>query len=147
MSVERQRFFEGAFIAIFSVVLLLVFYHLISMNGLVLGNDPAVHLEKALIFLQTGSIPLSNLGWAPPLFSILLSALIAFTGATSIEQLILVVKLLAVLIDWLLFFSVYLLGSRFFGRRIGAISVVLLLICFPMFELNLWGGYTTVLGL
>jgi hypothetical protein len=147
MSVERQRFFEGAFGAVFSVVILLVFYHLISMNGLVLGNDPAVHLEKALIFLQTGNIPLSNLGWAPPLFSILLSALIAFTNASSIGQLILVVKLLAVLIDWLLFFSVYLLSSKFLGRRNGVTSVVLLLLCFPVFELNLWGGYTTVLGL
>lgn len=117
------------------------------MNGLVLGNDPAVHLEKALIFLDTGQISLSNLGWTPPLYSILVAVFIAFTGATSLEQLILIVKVAAVLIDWLLFFSVYLLGSKFFGRRVGATAAVLLLMSFPLFELNQWGGYTTVLAL
>jgi len=117
------------------------------MNGLVLGNDPAVHMEKAHIFLQTGKIPLENLGWTPPLFQILLAVLISFTGATSVAQLIFLEKTLAVLIDWLLFFSVYLIGSKFFGKRIGGIAAVLLLFCFPMYELNLWGGYTTVLGL
>jgi hypothetical protein len=147
LSPERQRILEAAFAAVFSVTILVVFFQLMSMNGLVLGNDPAVHLEKALIFLQTGKIPLSNLGWTPPLYSILLSMFIAFTGASSLEQLILVVKVAAVLIDWLLFFSVYLLGSKFFGRRVGATAAVLLLLCFPLFELNLWGGYTTVLAL
>jgi len=147
MSVERQRFFEGAFVAIFSVVVLLVFYHLISMNGLVLGNDPAVHLEKALIFLRTGVIDLGNWGWTPPLYSILLAAFITFTNASSLNQLILVTKLAAVLIDWLLFFSVYLFGSKLFGKRVGVTAVVLLLLCFPMFEVNAFGGYTTVLAL
>ena len=117
------------------------------MNGLVLGNDPAVHLEKALIFLDTGQISLSNLGWTPPLYSILVAVFIAFTNAGSLEQLIIVVKVAAVLIDWLLFFSVYLLGAKFFGRRVGATAAVLLLLSFPIFELNLWGGYTTVLAL
>jgi hypothetical protein len=117
------------------------------MNGLVLGNDPAVHLEKAQIFLQTGEIPLSNLGWTPPLYQILLATLISFTGASSFEQMIFLVKAAAVLIDWLLLFSVYLIGSKFFGKKIGAIAAVLLLLCFPMYEINLWGGYTSVLGL
>jgi hypothetical protein len=117
------------------------------MNGLVLGNDPAVHMEKAQIFLQTGKIPLENLGWTPPLFQILLAMLISFTGATTLPQLIFLEKTLAVLIDWLLFFSVYLIGSKFFGKKIGGIAAVLLLFCFPMYELNLWGGYTTVLGM
>lgn len=117
------------------------------MNGLVLGNDPAVHLEKALLFLQSGNIPLSNLGWTPPLYSIMLAVFISFTGASSLEQLIIVEKVAAVMIDWLLFFSVYILGSKFFGRRVGATASVLLLMSFPLFELNQWGGYTTVLAI
>ena len=144
---ERQRILEAAFAAVFSVAILLGFYQLLSMNGLVLGNDPSVHLEKAMIFLRTGQIPLDNLGWTPPLFSILLAVFIAFTNASTIGQLIVVVKVLAVLIDWLLFFSVYLLSSKFFGRRVGATAAVLLLICFPMYEVNMFGGYTTVLAL
>jgi len=144
---EKKKILELVFAAVFSAVILILFYSIISMNGLVLGNDPAVHLEKAQIFLQTGKIPLENLGWTPPLFQILLAMLISFTGATSVAQLIFLEKTLAVLIDWLLFFSVYLIGSKFFGKRIGGIAAVLLLFCFPMYELNLWGGYTTVLGL
>src|SRR4030066_1259988 len=147
LSREKAQTLELAFAAVFSAVVLVVFFSLISMNGLVLGNDPAVHLERAQIFLQTGKIPLANLGWTPPLYQILLAILISFTGSTSFDQIIFLVKSVAVVIDWLLFFSVYLIGSRFFSRRVGAVAAVLLLMCFPMFEVNLWGGYTSVLGI
>lgn len=116
---EKKKILELVFAAVFSAVILVLFYSIISMNGLVLGNDPAVHLEKARIFLQTGKIPLENLGWTPPLFQILLAIFISFTGASSFAQLIFLEKALAVLIDWLLFFSVYLIGSKFFGKKIG----------------------------
>ncbi|MCL2287760.1 MAG: hypothetical protein FWC33_01055, partial [Candidatus Bathyarchaeota archaeon] len=76
-----------------------------------------------------------------------LSFLITFTGATSIEQLLVCVKLSAIVVNWLLFFSMYLLGKRIFNKKIGMIAASLLLLCFPMFELNMWGGYTTVLGI
>jgi hypothetical protein len=144
---ERKKILELTFAAVFSAVILVLFYSIISMNGLVLGNDPAVHMEKARIFLDTEKIPLENLGWTPPLFQIMLAVLISFTGATSVAQQIVLEKALAVLIDWLLIFSVYLIGSKFFGKKIGAIAAVLLLFCVPMYELNMWGGYTTVLGL
>jgi hypothetical protein len=144
---DRAQALEIAFAAVFSAVILVVFYSLISMNGLVLGNDPAVHLERAQDFLRTGQIPLANLGWTPPLYQILLAMLISFTGANSLEQMIFLVKSSAVVIDWLLFFSVYLIGAKFFSRRIGAVAAVLLLMSFPMFEINLWGGYTSVLGI
>ncbi len=146
-TLESEKIFERIFVVAFSICILVVFFGLISMNGLVLGNDPAVHLEKAQIFLQTGEIPLGNLGWAPPLYQILLATLISFTGASNLEQMIFLVKAAAVLIDLLLLFSVYLIGTKFFGKKIGAIAAVLLLLCFPMYEINLWGGYTTVLGL
>src|ERR1035437_5124993 len=144
---SNEKKIEIAFITIFSVLIFAIFYTLISMNGVVLGNDPAVHLEKAQIFLNTGKIPLANLGWTPPLYEIVLAMFISFTGATDIGQLILLVKVLAVIVDWLLFMSVYLIGSKFFSKKVGAIAAVLLLMCFPIFELNQWGGYTTVLGI
>jgi hypothetical protein len=142
---ERQ--FEIAFISVFSVLIFIIFYTLLSMNGVVLGNDPAVHLEKAQIFLTTGKIPLVNLGWTPPLYELLLALLISFSGATGIGQQIFLVKALAVIIDWLLFLSVYLIGRKFFSKKIGAVASVLLLLCLPIYELNAWGGYTTVLGI
>jgi len=144
---EQKKIFKTTFAVAFSALILVLFYSITSMNGLVMGNDPAVHMEKAHIFLNTGKIPLENLGWTPPLFQIVLAVLISFTGATSISQLIFLEKALAVIVDWLLFFSVYLIGSKFFGKKTGFIAAVLLLFCVPIYELNLWGGYTTVLGL
>jgi len=143
----RERQLEIAFITIFSVLVLLIFYTAISMNGVVLGNDPAVHLEKAQIFLQTGKVPLVNLGWTPPLYELLLAMLISLSGATGIGQMIFLVKALAAIVDWLLFMSVYLIASKFFNKKVGAVSAVLLLMCFPVFEANEFGGYTTVLGI
>jgi hypothetical protein len=143
----RERQLEIAFITIFSMLVLAIFYIAISMNGVVLGNDPAVHLEKAQIFLQTGKIPLVNLGWTPPLYELLLAMLISFSGATGIGQQIFLVKALAAIVDWLLFMSVYLIASKFFNKKIGAVAAVLLLMCFPIYEVNAWGGYTTVLGI
>jgi asparagine N-glycosylation enzyme membrane subunit Stt3 len=129
LTLQQKKLFEFTFAAVFSALILVLFYSIVSMNGLVMGNDPAVHMEKARIFLDTGGIPLENLGWTPPLFQIVLAVLISFTGATSVAQLIILEKALAVLIDWLLFFSVYLIGSKFFGKKIGVIAAVLLLFC------------------
>ncbi len=143
---QKQKL-EIAFITIFSVLILAIFYTLISMNGVILGNDPAVHLEKARIFLNTGQIPLSNNSWTPPLYQIVLAMFISLTGATDIGQLIFIVKVLTVIVNWLFFMSVYLIGSKIFSKKVGAVSAILLLMCFPIFELNEWGGYTTVLGL
>ncbi len=146
-TMSKEKKIEIAFIAIFSVLIFAIFYTLISMNGVVLGNDPAVHLEKAQIFLNTGKIPLANLGWTPPLYEIVLAMFISFTGATDIGQLIFLVKILAVIVDWLLFLSVYLIGSKFFSKKVGAVASVLLLMCFPIYEVNQFGGYTTALAL
>ena len=146
-AMTKEKKIEIAFITVFSVLIFAIFYTLISMNGVVIGNDPAVHLEKAKIFLNTGKIPLANLGWTPPLYEIVLAMFISFSGATDIGQLIFLVKALAVIVDWLLFLSVYLVASKFFNKKVGAIAAVLLLMCFPIYEVNLWGGYTSVLGI
>ncbi len=146
-ALSKEKKIEFAFISVFSVLIFAIFFTLISMNGVVLGNDPAVHLEKAQIFLNTGKIPLVNLGWTPPLYQIVLAMFVSLTGATDIGQMIFLVKALAVIVDWLLFLSVYLIGRKFFDRRVGAIAAVLLLMCFPMYEVNQFGGYTTVLAL
>lgn len=117
------------------------------MNGVVLGNDPAVHLEKAQIFLNTQQISLANLGWTPPLYQIVLAMIISVSGAVDMAQYIVLLRILTVVVNWLLFMSVYLLGSKFFGRKVGATAAILLLLCFPVFEANQFGGYTTVLAL
>lgn len=102
---------------------------------------------RAQEFLDTGHISLANLGWTPPLYQLLLAFLITFTGATSIEQLILLVKVSAVLTNWLLLFGVYLISARVFNKKVGVIAASLLFACFPLFEINMWAGYTSVLGI
>jgi hypothetical protein len=144
---SKDKLLEIAYLTGFTAFVLILFYSLISMNGLVLGNDGSVHLARAQEFLGTGHISLGNLGWTPPLYQILLAFLITFTGATNIEQYILLVKVSAIIVNWLLVFSVYLLGARFFNKKTGAVAAGLLLLCFPMFEINMWGGYTSVLGI
>jgi len=138
---------EFVFLLVFSAIIFAVFYSLLSISGAVIGNDGSVHLGRAQEFLSTGQLSLDNLGWTPPLYQILLAFLISLTGATNIEQFLLLVKISAIAVNWLLFFSMYLVGKRFFNQKIGMVAACLLLLCFPMFEMNMWGGYTTVLGI
>lgn len=146
-SMLKDKKIELPFLAVFSVLILAIFYYVVSMNGVVLGNDPAVHLEKALIFLRTGEISLANIGWTPPLYQICLAILIAFSGASDIGHHIFLIRALIAIIDWLLFMSVYLISSKFFSKKVGIVASILLLMCFPVFEANQFGGYTTVLAL
>ena len=138
---------EVIFIAVFSVLILIMFSSLISMNGVLLGNDPAVHLEKAQIFLNTGEISLANLSWTPPLFQIVLAMIISLSSAAEITKYIVILRILTVALNWLLLMSVYLLARKFFNRKVAIAAVILLLLCFPIYEANQFGGYTTVLEL
>ncbi|MCL1978383.1 MAG: hypothetical protein FWG55_09855 [Candidatus Bathyarchaeota archaeon] len=147
LNLSKDKLLDITFLTGFSIVVLIVFYSTISANGLILGNDGSVHLARAQEFLNTGQISLANLGWTPPLYQILLAFLITFTGATNIDQLILFVKVSAVLADWLMVFSVYLISARFFNKKTGVVAASLLFLCFPMFEINMWAGYTSVLGI
>jgi hypothetical protein len=142
-----EKSLEIIFAVVFSVLVFTLFFALLSMNDLVLGNDPAVHLAKAEMLLAGGKIPMGDYEWYTPLYHILLSSLIAFTGAASVEQMLFLMKALTALIDWLLVFSVYLMGTKFFGKKYGVLAAALLLLCFPLYEINFWGGYTGLLGL
>ncbi|MCW4001197.1 MAG: hypothetical protein NWE93_13265 [Candidatus Bathyarchaeota archaeon] len=144
---SREKKLEIAFLGGFSLLIAALFYALISANGLILGNDPAVHLAKAQMFLQTGQISLGNVGWLPPLFEVLLAMAFSFGGIVDVGQKIFLEKVLAVAVDWLVFFSVYLVGRKFFNKKTGALAAVFLSMCYPIYFLNTWGGYTTALGM
>ncbi|MDR0318738.1 MAG: hypothetical protein LBI09_01735, partial [Nitrososphaerota archaeon] len=147
LKISKNKLLELAFLIGLSLIAIIVFYSTISANGLILGNDNSVHLMRAQEFLDTGRVSLANLGWTPPLYQIFLAFMITFTGATSLEQLILLVKVSAVLTDWLLLFGVYLISTRIFNKKVGVIAASLLFACFPLFEINMWAGYTSVLGI
>jgi hypothetical protein len=143
----KQKNLEVIFTGVFSVLVFVLFYFFVGANGLVLGNDPAVHLETAKYFLSTGSLPLTSILWLPPLYHLALSTFISFTGAVTVDQQLFVIKAITALMDWLLVFSVYQLAAKFFNKTTGVIAASLLLLCFPLYELNSWGGYTSILSL
>ncbi|MCW4045812.1 MAG: hypothetical protein NWE94_09895 [Candidatus Bathyarchaeota archaeon] len=142
-----RKSLEIVFLTVFSIASFVLFFSLLSVNGLVLGNDPAVHLGRAEMLLAGGRIPLSDIAWLPPLYHIVLATLITFTGAMTVEQMLFLMKALTALIDWLLLFSVYLVGAKFLGKKYGVLAASLMLLSFPLYEINFWGGYTGILSL
>ncbi len=144
---DKQKALEMGIIAFFSALILALFYFFLGANGLVLGNDPAVHLEYAKYFLSTGHLPLSSIIWLPPLYNLVLSTFITFTGAVTVDQQLFIMKAVTAVVDWMLVFSAYMLAARFFNKRTGFIAASFLLLCFPLWELNSWGGYTSVLSI
>jgi len=143
----KEKTLEIIFAVVFSTLILTLFFALLSMNDLIMGNDSAVHIERAEMFLESGRIPVGDIAWYPPLYHILLATFMAFTGSTSIEQTLVLVKLVEALINWLIIFSVYLIGAKFFSKKIGALASGLILLCLPLYEVNFWGGYTTLLSI
>lgn len=138
---------KKVFITFFSVLIFTLFFALLSSNGLILGNDPAVHVLKANDILESGRISFSEIAWYPPLYRVLLAEYILFTGASNFESVLFLVKMLTSLFDWLLIFSVYLLGTRLVCEEAGVIASSLMLLCFPLYEINFWGGYSSLLSI
>ncbi len=129
------------------MLVLTFFYLFLGANGLILGNDSAVHLKTAQYFLNEGKIPLSDVAWYTPMYHLILDTFIAFTGITNIDQLLGLVRAFTALVNWLLVFSVYIVASKFLGKRTGIFASAFILLCFPLFELNSWGGYTSLLSI
>jgi asparagine N-glycosylation enzyme membrane subunit Stt3 len=116
LGLRRNRFLslEGVFLACFAVLAFALFYFFDSSNGLILGNDPAVHLQHTQMFLEMKYIPLGDIAWFPPLYHIVLATFMAFTGSTNIDQILVLMKSLTALFDVLLVLAVYLMGAKFF---------------------------------
>lgn len=142
-----KTFQKKFFVISFSALTVLLLYMFISSNGVILGNDPAVHLSKTYDMLESGKISFSEITWYPPLYRVFLAELILFTGASSVENSIFLLKVLGLTIDWLVIFSVYLLGARLLNKECGVIASFLLLLCFPFYEINFWGGYSSLLSI
>lgn len=144
---KTEKNLEIVFAAVFSALVFVLFFSILGANGLILGNDPAVHLQRAKFFLDMGQIPLSGITVYPPLYHIVLNTFIAFTGATSVGESLVLMKAVTALIDWMLVFSVYLVAAKFFGKKTGVIAAMLLMLCFPLYEINSWGSYPSILSL
>ncbi|MEM2711075.1 MAG: hypothetical protein QXY46_04280 [Candidatus Bathyarchaeia archaeon] len=135
------------FMVLYSILVFLIFYTLLSSNGKILGNDPAVHISKAKEMLEKGVIAASEITWYPPLYRLILAGLMVFTGSLGFEEIVVLTKILTATIDCLLVLSIYLIGSKLFRVECGVIASALLLLCFPFYEINFWGGYSSLLSL
>jgi hypothetical protein len=144
---KKEKALNLAFIGAFSALVLAIFYSLLGSNGLILGNDPAVHLQTAEYFLSIGKIPLSDSSFYTPLYQLVLDTFFAFTGVTSVEQKLIMMKAVTALVNWLLIFSVYIVAAKFLGKKTGVLAASLMLLCIPLYELNAWGGYTSVMSI
>ena len=143
----REKNLEAAFAIAFAVLVFVFFFMFVGSNGLVLGNDPAVQLQTAKYMLATHQLLPSDRVWLPPLYHLVLATLMTFTGAITIEQQLFIMKAFTATMDLLLVSSAYVLTAKFFGKKTGVLAATILLLCSPFFEINAWGGYTSILAL
>ncbi len=144
---SSEKNFEVAFLLVFSALTFVLFFSLIGANGLIVGNDSATLMTKALSYLSTGKITISDVGSYPPFYHLLLDTFMAFTGITAAPQLLILAKAITALIDLFLILSIYLVAAKFFSKKTATLAAGLLLVCFPIYEINAYGGYASLLSI
>jgi len=132
-------------VAVFTLVVFTV--HQLSMDGILPGNDPAIHLDKAKNVVINRGITYSELPWYPPLFHTFLAILLFLAGTVDVIVASLLLKLIVATINVLLFLSMYLLCRRFLGIGFAITSSVFIMLSVPLFEMIFWGGFADFLGI
>jgi len=147
--VPKARLFTFEFIFIFltAAALFAVTIHLMSMDGILPGNDPAVHIAKAETIIADKGVAYSDIPWYPPLFHAFLAVLLLLAGSIDLAVACLLVKLVVAAITVLVLLSTYVFCRRFFGIGMAVCSAVFTFISVAFFEMIFWGGYTSYLGL
>ncbi len=133
---------------LFAVVVVFVStVSLLSTDGVLPGNDPAVHLDMAKTIVANEGVAYSDIFWYPPLFHAFLATLLLFAGTVDIMVASLLLKLTVATINVLLLLSTYLLCRRLFGKGVAICSTVFTAMSVPIFEMIFWGGYPNLLGI
>ncbi len=131
--------------AVFTIFVVTV--HQMSMDGVLPGNDPAVHLGKAKTIVMNKRVTYSDVPWYPPLFHAILAMLQIFAGTLDVLVAAFVLKLLIATLNVLILLSTYLLCRKLFGTGVAVTSTVFTVLSVPLFEMVFWGGYANFLGL
>jgi hypothetical protein len=118
-----------------------------STDGILPGNDPAVHLEQAKTIVMNKGVVYSDIFWYPPLFHTFLAILLLFAGSVDIMVASLMLKLIVAASNVLLLVSTYLLCRRLLGRGVAITSTVFTFLSIPLFEMIFWGGYPNFLSI
>jgi hypothetical protein len=138
---------ELVFVLIAVSTLFIVTVHQMSTDGILPGNDPAVHLGKAEKIVMDRRVSYSEVAWYPPLFHTILAMLQIFAGTLDVMVAAFLVKLLIATLNVLILLSTYLLGRKLFGTGVAVASAVFTILSVPLFEIIFWGGYANFLGL
>jgi hypothetical protein len=138
---------ELVFVFLTATALFALTVHLMSMDGILPGNDPAVHIAKAETIIANKGVAYSDIPWYPPLFHAFLAVLLLLAGSTDIAVAILLVKFVVAAITVLILLSTYVFCRRFLGVGIAVCSSVFTFMSVAFLEMVFWGGYTSYLGL
>jgi hypothetical protein len=138
---------ELVFVIIAVFTLFIVTVHQMSTDGILPGNDPAVHLVKAKKIVMDGRVSYSEVAWYPPLFHTILAMLQIFAGTLDVIAAAFILKMLIATLNVLMLLSTYLLSRKLFGIGVAVASAVFTILSVPLFEIIFWGGYANFLGL
>ena len=138
---------ELVFVLIAISTLFAVTVHQMSTDGVLPGNDPAVHLAKTKKIVMDERVSYSAVVWYPPLFHTILAMLQIFAGTLDVMAAAFILKLLIATLNVLILLSTYLLGRKLFGTGVAVASAVFTILSVPLLEIIFWGGYTNFLGL
>ena len=138
---------ELVFVLIAISTLFIVTVHQMSTDGVLPGNDPAVHLGKAKTIVVNKKVSYSEVTWYPPLFHTILAMLQIFAGTLDVMVAAFILKLLIATLNVLILLSMYLLSRKLFGTGVAVASAVFTILSVPLFEIVFWGGYANFLGL
>jgi len=143
----RLSTIELVFILIAASTLFIVTVHQMSTDGILPGNDPAVHLGKAKMIVMDKRVSYSEVAWYPPLFHTIVAMLQIFAGTLDAIAAAFILKMLIATLNVLILLSTYLLSRKLFGRGVAVASAVFTILSVPLFEMIFWGGYANFLGL
>jgi len=138
---------ELVFVLIAVSTIFIVTVYQMSTDGILPGNDPAVHLGKAEKIVIDERVTYSTVPWYPPLFHTILAMLQIFAGTLDVMAAAFILKMLIATLNVLILLSTYLLSRKLFGTGAAVASAVFTILSVPLFEMVFWGGYANFLGL
>jgi hypothetical protein len=138
---------ELVFVLIAASILFVVTVQQMSTDGILPGNDPAVHLGKAKQIVMDKRVSYSEVAWYPPLFHTIVATLQIFAGTLDVMAAAFILKMLIATFNVLILLSTYLLSRKLFGTGVAVTSAVFTILSVPLFEMIFWGGYANFMGL
>jgi hypothetical protein len=142
-----QSTIERIFVLIAVLTIFVVTVQQMSKDGILPGNDPAVHLVRARTIVTNERITYSEVPWYPPILHAIIAMLQIFAGTLDVMAAAFILKLLIATLNVLILLATYLLSRKILGTGVAVVSAVFTILSVPLFEMIFWGGYANFLGL